>query len=251
MILANNDVMTQTEGHNVSSRYVPIPTLDVVQMFERYGFEMNAMEAVNARNADRVGKAKHMIRMQADYTMAGGLRPEVIIVNSHDGKSAMSLRIGLYRMACANGLFAGHNLVPATQVAHNNGWENMVNEFIDTYEVKHRKQVEWVSEMQERRMSLDEAYYMAEKALGLRHLDKRINNNAVDPLELLLVKRAEDKGDSAFLRFNVLQEHLVNGEYRKYDDNGRIKKAQVLTAVDELVRFNVELSDLFSGQIIV
>jgi len=196
--------MTQTEGYNVSSRYQAIPTGDVVDMFSRYGFELSSSHVSNTRNPARANTGKHMVRMTSDYSMAGGLKPEIVIVNSHDGKSAMSIRMAIYRMVCSNGLVSGHNLLPSLNVNHAAGWEEQVNGFIDSYEKKYNKQQEWIQEMQERRMSLDEAYYMAEQALGLRHLDKRINNNAVDPLELLLVKRAEDKGDSAWLRFNVL-----------------------------------------------
>ena len=243
-------VMMNTESHEVSSRYNVINTMDVVQRFERFGFELSSIDAANVRTIERQNKGKHMVRMRADFKMAGGLVPEVIINNSYDGTKALNIRIGIFRFVCSNGLIAGHNLVPNLQVMHHNGsWGNEINNFIDTYETKHRLQQEWVNEMQDRQMTLDEAYYMAEQALKIRHSDKRLSNEAVDPLELLLVKRREDKGDSAWLRFNVLQEHLVNGEYNKYMNDGSIGKAKILTSVDELVRFNVGLSDMFSEQI--
>ena len=245
-------VMMNTDTYNVSERYNVINTMDVVQRFERFGFELSSIDAANVRNIDRQHKGKHMVRMRADFKMAGGLQPEVIINNSYDGTKALNIRIGIFRFVCSNGLIAGHNLVPTLQVMHhNNSWEDEINNFIDTYETRHRLQEAWVNEMQERQMTLDEAYYMAEQALQIRHIDKRIQNEAVDPLELLLVKRREDRGDSAWLRFNVMQEHLVQGEYRKYDNDGSIRKAKILTSVDELVRFNVGLSDMFSKQIII
>jgi hypothetical protein len=45
----------------------------------------------------------------------------------------------------------------------------------------------------------------------------------------------------------VLQESLINGMYRKYDNDGSIRKAKILTNIDEIIRVNVELSDLFGG----
>ena len=94
-------------------------------------------------------------------------------------------------------------------------------------------------------MTLDEAYYMAEQSLQIRHSDNRIINEAVDPLELLIAKRREDKGNSSWMRFNVLQESLVNGYYHKYDNEGEIRKAKIMTNIDELIRMNSELSNLF------
>jgi len=246
------DVLERTTGYNVSEKYNVINTMDVIQQFERFGFELNSIDAGNIRNPEKAGAQKHIVRMAAGFKMAGGLKPEVIIHNSYDGTKALNIRIGIFRFVCSNGLIAGHNLVPNLQIMHsNNNWSDMINEFIDGYEEKHRLQADWVEQMEGRKMSLDEAYYMAEKALQIRHYDKRIINDAVDPLELLLVKRREDKGDSAWLRYNVIQEHLVQGEYRKYDTDGSMRKAKIMTNVDEIVRFNVELSDMFAGEIVV
>lgn len=252
MNLGREPVMTNTEGYNVSDRYNVINTMDVVQKFERFGFELSSIDAANIRNAGKEGKQKHMVRMASDFTMAGGLRPEVIIHNSYDGTQALNIRVGVFRFVCSNGLIAGTNLVPNLQVLHsNNSWEEKISEFIDGYEEKYNLQNEWVEQMQSRRMSLDEAYHMAERSLKIRHSDPRITNEAVDPLELLLVKRREDRGDNAWLRFNVMQEHLMHGEYRKYDNDGSIRKAKVLTNIDEIIRMNVELSDMFSEELIV
>jgi len=241
-------VMLNTEGYNVSERYKVINTYDVVQRFEQYGFELTSIDAGRVRDIAKVGKGKHMVRMAADFKMAGGLRPEVIIHNSYDGTRALNIRVGLFRFVCSNGIVAGHNLVPNLQVLHSNAmWEDLINEFIDTYEEKHRVQQDWVESMMDRKMTLDEAYIMAEKALQIRHYDKRIINDPVDPLELLIAQRKEDRDNNAWTKFNVLQENLVQGNFRKYDNDGTIRKAKVMTNIDELIRFNVELSDMFEN----
>jgi len=246
-----NPVLTNTKGYNVSDRYNVINTMDVIQQFETYGFEMNSVQAGNVRDLGKVGKQKHLVRMKSEYKMAGGLTPEVVITNSYDGTKALNIHIGLFRMVCSNGIIAGTNLFPKLQILHsNNSWQDILDEFIDGYEEKYNLQKEWVAEMEERRMSLDEAYEIAKASLDIRHYDKRIINTAVDPLELLVAKRKEDRGDSAWARFNVLQESLVNGFYHKYDNDGSIRKAKIMTNTDELVRMNVELSDMF-GEVIV
>ena len=148
-------VLERTTGYNVSERYNVINTMDVIQQFERFGFELNSIDAGNIRNVEKAGAQKHMVRMAADFKMAGGLKPEVIIHNSYDGTKALNIRIGIFRFVCSNGLIAGHNLVPNLQILHsNNNWADQINEFIDGYEEKHRLQEDWVREMEGRKCLL-------------------------------------------------------------------------------------------------
>lgn len=243
--MLEDKILTQTNGYNVSDRYNVIPTMDVIQRFERYGFELQNIDRAGTRIPDKNNKQPHMIRMSSDYQLAPGLRPEVIIHNAYDGTKALNIHIGLFRFACANGIVAGSNMIAPFQVKHsNNNWETALDEFIDGYEEKHNKQKEWVMALQDRRMSLDEAYAFAEEAVKHRHSDKRIGMDVVDPLELLLVKRREDTGTDAWTRFNVIQESITQGFFRKYDSEGTIKKAKVMTNIDEIIRVNSELSNL-------
>lgn len=244
--LKKEPVMLTTEGYNVSDRYNVINTLDVVTQFEKYGFEITSVQAAGTRSVEKLGHQKHLVRMKSEYKMVGGLRPEVVINNSYDGTKALNIRVGMFRFVCSNGLIAGTNIMPALQILHSNShWEEMINEFIDTYDEKYKLQQEWVERLEDTRMTLDEAYEVAKASLEIRHYDKRIVNDAVDPLELLVAKRKEDRGNNAWQRFNVLQESLVNGYYHKYDNTGEIRKAKIITNTDELIRLNVDLSDLF------
>ena len=238
------DILFQDRGLNVSDKYNVISTIDVVQQMEKYGFETTSVIASNART--RQGFQSHMVRMKSDYSMGGGLRPEVIINNSYDRSKSLQIRIGVFRFVCSNGLIVGENMVPSFKINHSNShWEDMLNEFIDTYDEKFHMQQEWIRSMEERQMTLDEAYYMAEQTLQFRHSDERIQMDVVDPLELLVVKRKEDRGTSAWQRYNVIQESLIQGYFHKYDNDGSIRKAKVMTNISEIIRVNTELSDTF------
>jgi len=241
------DLLYQNSGMpgQVTDKYNVIPTIDVVQQFERYGFETTQIDASRARSKN--GFQKHMVRMRSDYSLAPGLRPEIIINNSYDGTKALQVRVGCFRFVCSNGLVVGSNLIPELRIVHsNNAWAELLNEFIDTYEEKHNKQKEWIENMSDYKMSLDEAYDMANRTLEFRHSDERIEIDAVDPLELLIVKRKEDRGETAWHRYNTIQENLINGYFHKVSNDGAIKKAKIMTDIDEIIRVNTELSDTFS-----
>jgi len=245
--LQREDILHQTEGYQVSDRYKVIPTMDVIQRFERFGFEIDSVQAAGTRSLEKALKQQHMVKLTTSESMFNGeMKPQVIIHNSYDGTKALNIHVGMFRFVCANGMVTGHDLVPATRILHSNSdWSNIIDSFIDTYDEKYKAQIESIAKLKDTKMSLDEAYYLAEQALQFRHADKRISNEAVDPLELLIAKRKEDRGNSAWLRFNVLQESLINGLYRKYDNTGGIQKAKVLTNIEEVIRVNSELSTLF------
>lgn len=239
-------LLNQTEGYNVSDRYNVIPTIDVVQQLEKYGFETTSIQAAGTRAEGKENHQKHLVRMKSDYKMHG-LRPEVVIFNSYDRTSSLQIRIGMFRFVCSNGLIAGENIMPTFKIKHSNSnWEELLNEFVDTYDEKFHLQQQWVEQMTERKMTLDEAYYVAEQVLKFRHADERINMDVVDPLELLVAKRKEDRGETAWHRYNIIQESLVNGYFHKYDNDGSIRKAKVLTNLQEIIRVNTELSDTFT-----
>jgi hypothetical protein len=239
------ELLYQDKSLGGSERYNVISTIDVVQRMERYGFEVTNVQATNARTRD--GYQKHLVRMKSEYTMGPGLRPEVVIFNSYDRTSALKIQVGIFRFICANGLVAGNNLIPEFKINHSNSnWDEELNNFIDVYDEKYHLQKEWVENMQERKMTLDEAYHIVEQAVSMRHSDKRINLDVVDPLELLVAKRREDRGDSAWLRFNTLQESMINGYFHRYTNDGSIEKARVITDINENLRINSELSDMFT-----
>lgn len=245
----NHEILYQTEAINVTDRYNVINTMDVVQEFTRFGFEIDSVQAAGVRNMERALKQPHMVRMSAEETMfSGEIKPQVIIHNSYDGTRSLNIHVGLFRFVCANGIVTGHNLIQPLKVIHTNtSWQDLVYEFIDTYQEKYKIQKEQILQMKDTRMSLDEAYLLVEKALAFRHADPRITNDAVDPLELLVAKRREDRGDSVWERFNVTQESIINGYYKKYLPNGGIQKAKMLTDISEIMRVNSELSDLFAA----
>jgi hypothetical protein len=242
------EILTQTEAYGVTDKYNIVPTMDIITEFQRFGFEIDSIQAAGVRNMERALKQPHMVRMSAEETMFGGeIKPQVIIHNSYDGTRSLNIHVGVFRFVCSNGIVAGHNMVEPLKVVHTNqSWQDLVHGFIDTYKKKYDAQKEQISKMKETRMSLDEAYILAEKALSFRHADPRITNDAVDPLELLIAKRREDRGDSAWIRFNVLQESIINGHYRKYNASGGIHKAKMLTDIGEIMRVNMDLSDLFN-----
>ena len=246
-------ILAQDKGYNVSEKYQPIPSIEVISEFQRFGWEISSVQAAGVRSLEKALHQKHMIRMRREEKLFDGeLVPEVIIHNSADGTKALEIHIGVFRFVCSNGMIAGtHDMQPLKIMHAQTAWMDMVHEYIDTYGQKLEHQKEIISAMKDRPMSLDEAYHYAEKVIEARHADERILMDVVDPLELLVAKRREDRGDRMWHRYNILQESGVNGYFHKYDNQGNIRKAKIMTNIDEILRFNKELSNIFEEGILV
>ena len=246
-----NDILYQTQGLNVSERYNVIPSIEVIQEFERFGWELSNVQAAGVRSMERALKQKHLIRMRREEKLFDGeVVPEVAIYNSYDGTKALEIHIAVFRFICSNGIIQGtYDFEPLKIVHTNSNWQELVHEYIDTYGQKLERQKEVISHMKDYHMTLDEAYDIVEDAIQIRHSDNRIINDVVDPLEILVAKRREDRGDRMWNRFNIVQESLVNGYYHKYKNDGGIQKAKIMTNVDEILRFNKELSNLFERRL--
>lgn len=138
----NHEILTQTKGYNVSDRYNVIPTQDIITEFERFGFELQDVSLARIIREEKENKQKHLVRMSQAEKLFGEMRVDVIIQNSYDRSSALNIRIGMFRFACANGLIVGSNLMPTFRIVHSNlSWMDQVHAFIDFMktDTKHKK----------------------------------------------------------------------------------------------------------------
>jgi hypothetical protein len=152
-----------TEGAaNTSDKYKHISTIDVITGLMSEGF----MPVKATQNRTRkIGKApftKHLLRFRHASTVptVGGLFPELVLVNSHDGLSSYRLMAGLYRLVCSNGLVAGDTF-KEVRVRHQG---DVVNNVIEgSYEV-----------MKETTHLLEHAEHMS--GIELAHPEKMIGS---------------------------------------------------------------------------
>ena len=250
MSAVSSDVMKQTEGYNVSDRYQVINTTDVILEFERFGFELKDTSIARVAKEEKQGFQKHLVRLSTPTMLMGEVRTDIIVKNSYDRSSALTIMVGLFRFACSNGLVIGTNIMSPFKINHSrNDWQAQLHEFIDAYEEKFKLQRHWMENMQATTLDYDTVEELAYKAIDLRHIDKRIKNDAIDPMELNIARRIGDRGKSAWAVFNRFQENLMNGSYYKLNEESEIKKAKILTNTDEIVRVNMELSDIFTEKV--
>src|SRR5258708_27045149 len=92
----------------VSDRYSFLPTSSILRGMRENGWAPVRAEQQSVRTEARRGFQKHLIRFaraeQLDSWEKNQVRPEVVLLNSHDKSSAYQLHCGLFRLVCSNGM---------------------------------------------------------------------------------------------------------------------------------------------------
>lgn len=222
--------------HEVSNRYMFIPTIDVVDfMRSKNWFPVSASES-RTRLAGKVGKCRHLIRYRnPDVVVSDKEVPEIIQLNSHDRTSAYQLMAGFYVFACANGIITGSNDFGGFSIRHlgrdellkqvNGATDNIVNRLPSLVKtVNEWKQINLGDEHQEAFASAVNKLTGYDYARGSK--------------ELLMKRRYADSGNDLWSVFNRVQENVIRGGLYKQDENKRYRRIKAVKAIDKNVKLN-------------
>lgn len=225
-----------------SNRYLYVPTVQMLDALAREGFEPVWASQSRTRDASRQEYTKHMIRFAHPSAGAmvnvGDARPEVVLVNSHDGTSSVQLSAGVFRLVCSNGMIAG-NISEQYRLQHSAKWRDEIIE--GTYRVLDNLSgpvAEEVTTMAERQLTEPERVLLAEHAASLRWRD---DAPPVTPAQLLTPRRTADQEATAWNTLNVLQENTVRGGIVYHPDPARPwqrRSTRPITGIDDLTRLN-------------
>lgn len=236
------------EAHDSrSERYVYVPTIDIVEGLRREGwFPFFAVQAV-PRDGDRMGHAKHMLRLRRDDGIGEPEAAEVIIVNSHDGTSSYQMFAGMLRFVCTNSLVAGERF-EEVRVPHKGNIQHDIIEGVYTVAEDFPRLIDASETMKEITLSADERHVLAEASLVARYGEEE---SPIRPEQIIQPRRREDNGQSLWTTFNAIQENMVKGGLhgQRRNAEGRIRRSQTraVNGIDQNVTLNRALWTLAEG----
>ena len=223
-----------------SPRYQFISTARVIDALLEAGFEPTRAQQTRSHSSPR--HARHMIRfsyVKHELSLIDAV-PELILINAHDATSAYTLRAGLFRPLCTNGLctqigdFGLLHVPHRGNVIHNlvDGALQIARGFKDITRV--------VQQMAARTLSDPERREFAVAALNVRY-PQSARHVPVRPDQLLSARRDADFGNSLWLTYNVVQENLIAGGLQGRSASGRGSRTRAIRAIREDIRINVGL----------
>ena len=255
-------VVTETASPETSGKYGFVNTLQAMKVLGDFGFRPVNVSQQPSRNPEKKPYAMHMLSFAHDNDLKNPYnetRPEIILYNSHDGKSSLKLFAGAFRFICSNGIVAGDGF--QSKMRHSNktanGFETLLKETAESLP----RMMQRIATMQETETAanvLDFAYNAAKLRWEHVHAPNEqpetgtfFNTQTLSDLQG--ARRYDDQGTNAWRVFNRVQENIMRGGPRilsrseKAKEKGldwKYRKAKAVSSLPETIRLNRELWDL-------
>lgn len=253
---------TDHASPETSERYGFVSSANAIAILADHGFAPTRAIQKPVRKASDLPFADHMLtfRPLTGYSDETETAPEIILYNSHNGKSALKLYAGAFRFVCSNGIVAGDGF--QAKMRHSrltaNGFSDMVSDQAQTLPALMQR----IERMRETYWGYDGAQGFVAQAANLRW---QADPNETDILcrdvfkgsyttrhtlrDLDIATRYGDAGGDAWRTFNRVQEGLIRGgvRIRSYTDRnpyGKTRRAKAVASLPETVRINRSLWDL-------
>jgi hypothetical protein len=223
----------------VSSKYTFVPTLDVLENFEREGWKPSSV-----RQMGKSSYGLHEIRLSnGQLPQVGDSMVQAIIRNSHDGTATLSVSAGLFRLVCSNGLTVPTSVAESFRVRHSGLDISMVREITDGFAQKLPMIQRSVSQMQSVDMSDSQITDFVQKSQLLRWESGSVPMS-LKIEDLISPVREQDSKKSLWNVFNVVQEKFVRGGITYQTSRGRSMTMKKLDNIHKVNKLNTKLWEL-------
>jgi hypothetical protein len=232
-------IFATSASPKMSDKYVFVPTIDILENFEREGWEI-----ASAKQTGLGLHGVHEIRLRnGELPKVGDTLVEAIIRNSHNGMTTLGVSAGLHRLVCSNGLTVPTALADSFNVRHQRFDLDDVKRLTESFAGKLPKIERSVNRMMKHEMTIDEKIDFVRKSAEIRLSKEKILND-LEIVGLLTPNRVEDEGDDMWKVFNVVQEKFVRGGMNYLSSKGQRTKLKGLQNIIAVNRVNTKLWEL-------
>jgi hypothetical protein len=247
---APSAVATQ-EHSSRSDRYTFVPTTRIIEGMAKNGFQPFKATQSRSRIEGKSEFTKHMITFRyvgdvssetQELMKVGDVRPQINLVNSHDGTSSYQLLAGMFRLACSNGLMVCEGEFDSIRIQHTG--DILQNVIEGSYRIvkDSQKVLTSVAEWNQLQLTNGEQNALAEAAHFLRFADTEGKiTTPITAAQLLQTRRTVDGGSDLWHTFNRVQENVIKGGLHGVDrSNGRRRNVTTreVKGIDQDVKLN-------------
>lgn len=247
MVLYNEDTLRQicpsvfAEGpdtSNVTERYSFLPTTEMLSMLENEGWVWHKASQVRPRirSAEHV---RHLVRLrhvdmgEQNYAV-GDSFPELLLTNAHNGTGTYTLRGGIFRLVCSNGMVVADQEYGGIKVRHVGIDQEQIRKISMEVVENSNKAMEKISSWSDIQLDDTSRREFAREAAELRF--KETDSMLIQ--DLLRTRRVEDDSNDLWTTFNRVQENLLQGGFRS--PGGR-RTVQPIRSIEKDLQINSKL----------
>lgn len=200
-----------------TKKYGQFTTAQVIDALRTEGYEVTNAFAQSVRAEMRPTiHNKHCVRLShrdfLDTLHPDETRPEIVIVNSHDGSSSFRIMAGIFRLVCSNGLIIADETTADNRICHwkGNSFDSVINTALLVAE-QAKESYELIDQMKSQNLTPQQQKDYATKAAQIRlAYNKKSQVNFAE--NLLVPHRHEDNiTPSIWNTYNVVQENCIKG----------------------------------------
>ena len=200
-----------------TQKYGQLTTATVIDALRTEGYEVTNAFAQSAKAGQRPTiHNKHCVRLShrdfLDTLSPDETRPEIVIVNSHDGSSSFRIMAGIFRLVCSNGLIVADDMTANQRVCHwkGNSLEDVITASLMVAE-QAKESYELIEQMKSVNLSEKQQKEYAQRAAEIR-LGFNKTSKVQSAENLLIPRRHEDNlTPSIWNTYNVVQENCIKG----------------------------------------
>lgn len=240
-----SSIFTETPMEGLTNKYKHLTTWEVVEDMNKLGWNVIDAKQVKARKG--VGYQKHLLIFRNPKLViekdGDTVHPQILLTNSHDGKSSFRFTIGLFRMICENGLVISDKEFSDIKIKHMGYKFDTLKEVIHDLVSILPKTINVINKMIETELNDKQIEEFAQKSVEIRF--GKDKNYKLDLMDILKPTRKEDEGYSLWNVFNRIQEKMVKGNLT-YIAPGKKKfrKARPIKNFIQDMKFNKELFEM-------
>lgn len=232
---------------NRTKKYAQYHTIDIINALRGEGFEVTNAFAQKTRNIQNP-HVRHCVRMShvdhLNETKPSAQRPEIVLVNSHNGTTSFRMMAGIFRMVCSNGLITMDENIGEEKFKHMGHSLDEVVQCTTNFAIRAAEtNMELIKAMRMANLTEKQQREMAKEAAIIRlgNVPSKIENYE----NLLNTRRHDDNVEPTIWNtFNVLQENCIKG--------GQIvgnRQMREISGIDNLIRVNRNLWNLATSQL--
>jgi hypothetical protein len=202
-----------------SPKYQFTPTFEVIEHMQDMGYLLTGVKQSNSNVDLRKNWGIHITRFQhPDLYIKNPqgeieARPEVVLINSHDGTRPIQFEMGLFRLVCENGLVIKDKDMGSFRERHTKLNFQEVKNLIDEKVSGLQTVVNKISQWNMVEMSDKQRFNFAMDALALRiGTDRQAEQYEI--MDILTAKRKVDEQPTLWHTFNTVQENLIKGGFQ-------------------------------------
>ena len=238
-------LFTSTPHSDLSDKYVHIPTYKVVEDMNKLGWCVKEVTEVKSRGKNK-GFGKHLVTFEnPDLVIEGKekLVPQILLINSHDGKSSFKFHVGVFRFICENGLVIPEvEFAPSIKIRHMGYSFDELNAQINIMINNIPNVLGKINVMTSKIITSEEKEKLVLNALESR-FSQDIKDFKFNIQDILTPIRKEDETNNLWTTFNIIQEKIIKGDFTYLNLKGKTRKARPIKNITHRVKVNQNIFD--------